>query len=105
MPSHLCCGGWKRWAASSPRERRRRVRSEGHRARRPFLRELPIVLDAHTAERAWEAATPPAKRHRLTVYDAAYLEFAQRRLPPATLDRDLCTAAAAVGVDILDTAA
>ena len=86
-------------------ERRRRVTPAKGIELTALLRELPIVLDAHTAEQAWEAAAAPAKRHRLTVYDAAYLELAQRRLPLATLDRDLRTAAAAVGVDILDTAA
>ena len=40
-----------------------------------------------------------ARRHDLTVYDAAYLEVATRRsLPLATLDRRLRDAAAAVGV-------
>ena len=40
-----------------------------------------------------------ANRHKLTVYDAAYLELAQRRgLPLATLDKDLRQAAKAEGV-------
>lgn len=40
-----------------------------------------------------------ARRHRLTVYDAAYLELAQRRqLPMATLDRELRAAAPHAGV-------
>jgi predicted nucleic acid-binding protein len=35
-----------------------------------------------------------ARRHRLTVYDASYLELANREsLPLATLDADLATAA------------
>ena len=39
---------------------------------------------------------------RLTMYDAAYLELAQRRtLPLATLDEELCAAAAALGVRVL----
>ena len=39
---------------------------------------------------------------RLSVYDAAYLELAQRRgLPLATLDAALCSAAAALGVRVL----
>ncbi|MGK7863060.1 type II toxin-antitoxin system VapC family toxin [Falsiroseomonas sp. E2-1-a4] len=41
-----------------------------------------------------------AERFRLSIYDATYLELAQRkRLPIATLDRDLKAAAAAVGVE------
>ena len=42
-----------------------------------------------------------ARRHDLTVYDAAHLEVAVRRsLPLATLDRRLRAAAEAIGVDI-----
>lgn len=43
-----------------------------------------------------------ARTHRLSVYDAAYLELAQREcLPLATLDVDLRKAAAAEGVALL----
>ena len=43
-----------------------------------------------------------ARRHTLTVYDAAYLEVAFRRsLPLATLDRRLAEAAAAEGVTLI----
>ncbi|MGO9269985.1 MAG: type II toxin-antitoxin system VapC family toxin [Terriglobia bacterium] len=41
-------------------------------------------------------------KHRLTVYDAAYLELAQRTgLPLATLDGDLQKAARAEGVALV----
>lgn len=43
-----------------------------------------------------------ARSHQLTVYDALYLELAQREgLPLATLDESLKTAAAKAGVSIL----
>ena len=43
-----------------------------------------------------------AERHRLTIYDAAYLELAQRRgVPLATLDTELRNAAGAEGVILL----
>ncbi|HJW78510.1 MAG TPA: type II toxin-antitoxin system VapC family toxin [Beijerinckiaceae bacterium] len=43
-----------------------------------------------------------ARRHRLTVYDAAYLELAQREgVPLATLDGPLAAAARADGVPVL----
>jgi predicted nucleic acid-binding protein len=43
-----------------------------------------------------------AERHKLTVYDAAYLELAQRRgLPLATLDSELRDAANTEGVILL----
>jgi predicted nucleic acid-binding protein len=63
---------------------------------------LPISLDPETDRQAWDATLQLAHRHRLTLYDAAYLELAQRRgLPLATLDRDLRTAATAEGVHLL----
>jgi predicted nucleic acid-binding protein len=43
-----------------------------------------------------------AGRFHLTLYDAAYLELAgRRRLPLATLARDLRDAAAALGIALL----
>jgi predicted nucleic acid-binding protein len=43
-----------------------------------------------------------ADQFRLTLYDAAYLELAQRRgLPLATLDGDLRVAARAAGLELL----
>jgi len=43
-----------------------------------------------------------ARRYKLTVYDAAYLELAQRnRVPLATLDANLVDAAKAEGVPII----
>ncbi|WCT74782.1 type II toxin-antitoxin system VapC family toxin [Sphingomonas naphthae] len=46
---------------------------------------------------------PLARAHRLTVYDAVYLELAERRgLALATLDRDLGDAARAIGVEVLE---
>jgi predicted nucleic acid-binding protein len=43
-----------------------------------------------------------ADSFRLTLYDAAYLELAQRRtLPLATLDKDLCAATTALGLRLL----
>jgi predicted nucleic acid-binding protein len=60
---------------------------------------LPIGVDPDTDRHAWGATMRLADRHRLTVYDAAYLELAQRRgLPLATLDKELRQAAKAEGV-------
>ncbi|MEO8715885.1 MAG: type II toxin-antitoxin system VapC family toxin [Acetobacteraceae bacterium] len=43
-----------------------------------------------------------AQRFKLTSYDAAYLELAQRRrLPLASLDQELRDAAKALNMDIL----
>lgn len=65
------------------------------------LAELNISVDGETAANAWGASVRLADIHGLTVYDAAYLELAQRlRLPLATLDRDLARAARAAGVEV-----
>lgn len=55
---------------------------------------LPIDVDQDTDAHAWGATIRLAERHRLTLYDAAYLELAKRRgLPLATLDKELRAAA------------
>ena len=78
-------------------ERRNRITLKRCR-RRSFaiLARLPIRL-APPADDASLMAL--ARARKLTVYDAAYLELAQReRLPLATLDRALERAAIAEGV-------
>lgn len=51
---------------------------------------LPISIDPDTDAHAWGTTLRLAERHRLTLYDAAYLELAKRRgLPLATLDKEL----------------
>ena len=63
---------------------------------------LPIQSDSETLKHAWRSTLRLAERHRLTVYDAAYLDLAMRRgLSLASLDRDLRTAAAAENVALL----
>ena len=63
---------------------------------------MPIRVDLETDRQAWGATLQFAVAHRLTLYDAAYLELAQRRrLPLATLDRDLRTAARAERIVLL----
>lgn len=80
-------------------ERRGRV-TEQQTAR--FLREilrLAVTLDNSPNEAGVLAL---ARRHRLTVYDAAYLELALRQdLPIATLEMPLAAAARAEGVALI----
>src|SRR5262249_16637454 len=55
---------------------------------------LPINTDAETERQAWGATLRLAEHHRLTMYDAAYLELAMRcGLSLATLDNELRAAA------------
>jgi predicted nucleic acid-binding protein len=83
-------------------QRRGRITSEARQERLALLHALPITLDAETAEQAWTITNLLAERHALTLYDAAYLELAQRLgLPLATLDAALRTAANALGVPLL----
>lgn len=63
---------------------------------------LPIRTDGETGKYAWGTTVQLAERHRLTLYDAAYLELALRSgLPLATLDRELRNAAVAEKVVLL----
>jgi predicted nucleic acid-binding protein len=64
-----------------------------------LLQSLPIKLDDETALRAWQETLHLARIHKLSVYDATYLELAVRLGQPlASLDEPLKEAAAAVGV-------
>lgn len=66
------------------------------------LAALPIALDPETAARAWDAAPTLARRHGLSLYDAAYLELAARRgLPLASFDAALRRAATAEQVPVV----
>jgi predicted nucleic acid-binding protein len=85
-------------------ERKKRLDASRRNSLAGFLRALPITLDGETADQAWTATIRLAERYRLSVYDAAYLELAQRRkLPLATLDQDLIKAARAAGMAVLGT--
>lgn len=86
-------------------ERRQRVDPSKRRQLADFLRDLPIILDPDTTTQIWRDTQGLAERFRLTVYDAVYLELANRkRLPLASLDQDLRKAGAALGVTVLGTA-
>jgi predicted nucleic acid-binding protein len=83
-------------------ERRRYLSAAKRATLTAFVRDLPIMLDGHTAEQAGETTRRLAKRFELTAYGTAYLELAQqRRLPLASLDQDLRKAATAAGLEAL----
>ena len=82
--------------------RRRRIDLDFRRAALADLALLDITTDQQTDSYAWTDTLNLADHFRLTVYDAAYLELARRRmLPLATLDQELRTAATAIGVTVL----
>ena len=82
-------------------ERRGRIDADQHREILARVRILPIQADPFIAEIGWQIIPAFAKRHRLTTYDAAYLELAIRlEAPLATLDQDLARAARKAGVTL-----
>lgn len=94
---------WRLEVANGLAMIRRRGRMTDQDAARALsdLSLMPIEPDAETWWRAWTETSSLADAHRLTVYDAAYLELAmRRRLPLATFDQELARAAAVRGVDI-----
>lgn len=64
--------------------------------------KLGIERDDEAPDRAFTHLLPLCRTHRLTSYDAIYLDLAMRRsLPLATLDEDLRRTAKKLGVSLL----
>jgi predicted nucleic acid-binding protein len=62
---------------------------------------LPIVVDPETDTYVWTTTLRLSDRFGLTVYDASYLELAERRhLPLASIDKALSAAGRRLGVPI-----
>jgi predicted nucleic acid-binding protein len=81
-------------------ERRGRLAEADTAAFLRWIARLGVTVDRSPEEAAVLAL---ARRHRLSVYDASYLELAQREaLPLATLDAELARAARVEGVLVLD---
>jgi predicted nucleic acid-binding protein len=82
--------------------RRRRITASDARARLALLATLPIVADPDGPSRAWREAFLLAQTHKLTAYNAAYLELAVRGgRDLATKDTNLQQAARAIGVKVI----
>jgi predicted nucleic acid-binding protein len=65
------------------------------------LTRLHVTIDPETASQAWRESFVLAQMHRLTLYDATYLELSLRqRLPLATFDAALQRAATAAHVPL-----
>jgi len=66
------------------------------------LRVLPITIERAGDDVVWTAMIGFADRFGLTIYDAAYIELAQRRgLPLATGDRAMRSAARALKIELI----
>jgi predicted nucleic acid-binding protein len=82
--------------------RRGRIEANFRRAALADLALLDIAIDDQTDVHAWGETLRVADSFQLTVYEAAYLELAQRRnLPLATLDGDLRDAAKSLGLGLM----
>ncbi len=80
-------------------ERRKRISQTDSTQFFRDLDQLPIQADGAPDQ---SNLLRLARQYRLTVYDAAYLELAQRRgVPLATLDKALRAAAEAAGIPLL----
>jgi predicted nucleic acid-binding protein len=81
--------------------RRKRIDEAYRDATLSRLATLDIRIDPDGDMHVWSSAVQLASRYGLTVYDACYLELAQRRrLPLATLDAALARAARQAGVEV-----
>ena len=98
VPQH-----WFLEVASAVLKGERRGRTDAAASAQYFarLRTLEAEVDLLEPDEVL-ALVPLARMLRLSVYDAAYLELAQRRgLPLATLDHPLAAAARAVGLEVI----
>jgi len=67
-----------------------------------LIQAAPIEIDRRSLE-SFGDLLPLAREYGLTVYDAAYVELANRRgFPLATLDGEMRRAAQQMGIDLLD---
>jgi predicted nucleic acid-binding protein len=83
-------------------ERRGRISASEIAQRLDLIAQMPIETDPQTAGRAWNDTLSLARVHKLTSYDAAYLELAARKgAKLATKDKALATAANQLGVTLI----
>lgn len=82
--------------------RRKRLTKEECEGGLADFQSLPIRYDVESPKFAATRTAELAQAFLLSVYDAAYLELAQRRsLPLATQDQELKQAARKLGLDVL----
>ncbi len=83
-------------------ERRKRITMAKVTALLQRILKLPIAVEPISPDHAFEHILPVARQHKLTEYDAAYLELALREaLPLVTLDDKLRRAARSAGIRLL----
>jgi predicted nucleic acid-binding protein len=88
------------------KERQKRLGEEVAREMLRALDDLAVTVDLRSAEAVFVSTVLLARQHRLSVYDAMYLELAIREsLPLATTDGALRRAATSAGVTLFGLAA
>ncbi len=83
-------------------ERRKRIFPADCNRHLTELYALPVETDGNASQEAWNASLLLARKHSLTIYDAAYLELAIRQgVALGSLDTALRKAAKSEGVKLL----
>lgn len=83
-------------------ERKGRIGQAGATRFIALLAELPIMVEQEPPERMVKEIFALAREHKLSSYDASYLDLAMRKgLPLATLDKNLKAAAKRSEVPLL----
>ena len=83
-------------------ERKKRIGEADSTRFIALLSELPIIVEQEPPERMIKEIFALARKHKLSSYDASYLDLAMRKgFPIATLDRNLIAAAKRSRVPIL----
>jgi predicted nucleic acid-binding protein len=86
-------------------ERKRRIGRADSARFIAWRNELPIIVEQEPQERVIREIFALAREHKLSSYDASYLDLAMRKgLPIATLDKNLIAAAKRSKVQILKNA-
>ena len=84
-------------------ERKRRIGEADSVRFITLLTELPIIVEQEPPERMIKEIFALAREHKLSSYDASYLDLAMRKgLSIATLDKNLIAAAKRSNVPILN---
>ena len=83
-------------------ERRKRLSVADSTRFIALIAELPIIVQQEQPERMMEDIVALARKHKISTYDASYLDLAMRKgVPIATPDNKLIEAAKRIDVPIL----
>jgi len=83
-------------------ERRRRLSEADSTRFLTLLSQLPLTVEQEQSEKTMMRILALARKHKLSSYDASYLDLAMRNgLPIATLDKNLRAAAKRAQVTII----